>query len=77
MKAKVIEYDESKHELICDLGGMRTERVDPFVGCCVETDNENYKEVGHSLVGKTFEFDTDHFFCGTFIPSFFVESKDR
>ena len=54
MTVTVLEHTK-KHDLICSVKGRNNKiRVDPFVGCVIETNDSNFMQVGHSLVGKTF-----------------------
>ena len=54
MTVTVLEHTQ-KHDLICSVKGQNNKiRVDPFVGCVIETDDSNFMQVGDALVGKTF-----------------------
>jgi alanine dehydrogenase len=69
MKVKIIEYREDKNDCIGIIDGHMVV-VDPFVGCAIETNDDNYKEIGKSIVGKTFEMPDDVLFChNCFCPS--------
>ena len=64
MKVFVKAYNANRHDLDCivvDSG--ESIRVDPFVGCAVPTPNDDYAEIGASLVGKEFEM-TDYHLAG-------------
>jgi len=69
---KVIEYT-AENDLVCQFPTGTMHRVDPFVGEVIHQTEENACEVGESLVGKTFEMDTDCFSHGAYLPDVFRE----
>jgi hypothetical protein len=83
----VKEYLKS-HELLCSVIRYSSQRylesqerkdggiikVDPFVTCAIETSDDNYKEIGKEMVGKTYRMDDiDINSDSVYMPNSFAE----
>lgn len=86
----VKEYLES-HEFLCSVIRYSSQRyfesreridggiikVDPFVTCAIETTDDNYREIGKSMVGKTYRMeDISTNSVPVYMPNSFVEVKE-